>query len=637
MPRMILLGAFVFLSFILFNQYGSETSEVQQLMASEERPELVVLWPLDGVTIQERQVLSVSLLETLQPESYTVRWEIPGSEFGGPMALTENGRFEALVDVSSWDWQKDYAYAVHFTVSNAAGTVLANESTLVQIETPGLFAAVVPTPTVALSQLETTDPVPVVLGESTSVTLDVTWQERPATASQRFLLRTGTSDMGRLQAYWKASGGHHNMIFTKDPNGDLVTEINFFGWRWRGDGPYQFEFGLLDTRTQAPAVVVQYELMWQNGALGIRQTGRQTFPVVSAPAPASGSQPTTSPAVPRTPAAGVTPPRVVPPLTPTTTPPVTRPNRPVTTPVTPPAVVVPPAATTTLLDPTNWRLYAPPKPAVANSLSRLSSADQRIISEIQSLPSSIWLNGDAYETNDWIRGLFTQADASQTVPTFVLYNVPYRDCGSYSSGGAAQAAEYRGWVDRLVSVFGDRQFILVIEPDALAMLNCLTAAQQTERVALIRYAAEKFGALPNGLVYIDAGHPFWVSAQEMKTRLERAGIGFVRGFSLNVSNYVASNYNRVYGNFLSTLLNGKHYVIDTSRNGQGNHPEFQWCNPRGRGLGELPTMVNDDTPLDAYLWIKFPGESDGSCNGGPTAGQWWPEYALELYRNRSQR
>jgi endoglucanase len=34
--------------------------------------------------------------------------------------------------------------------------------------------------------------------------------------------------------------------------------------------------------------------------------------------------------------------------------------------------------------------------------------------------------------------------------------------------------------------------------------------------------------------------------------------------------------------------------------------------------------------VDGLLWIKAPGESDGSCNGGPSAGTWWPEYALGL-------
>ena len=34
--------------------------------------------------------------------------------------------------------------------------------------------------------------------------------------------------------------------------------------------------------------------------------------------------------------------------------------------------------------------------------------------------------------------------------------------------------------------------------------------------------------------------------------------------------------------------------------------------------------------IAAYLWIKDPGVSDGTCNGGPPAGDYWPRYALSL-------
>jgi Glycosyl hydrolases family 6 len=52
--------------------------------------------------------------------------------------------------------------------------------------------------------------------------------------------------------------------------------------------------------------------------------------------------------------------------------------------------------------------------------------------------------------------------------------------------------------------------------------------------------------------------------------------------------------------------------------------------------------------IDAYLWVKIPGESDGECTRGrgptgtvdpewgivdPGARQWFPEMALELAQN----
>ena len=96
-----------------------------------------------------------------------------------------------------------------------------------------------------------------------------------------------------------------------------------------------------------------------------------------------------------------------------------------------------------------------------------------------------------------------------------------------------------------------------------------------------------------------------------------------------------------------------HFVVDTSRNGQGpwtpagrRLPDPQdWCNPPGRGLGIRPTTATGDPLADAFLWVKVPGESDGQCsrgltdNGGvdpewgvvdPAAGAWFPQQALQL-------
>jgi endoglucanase len=97
----------------------------------------------------------------------------------------------------------------------------------------------------------------------------------------------------------------------------------------------------------------------------------------------------------------------------------------------------------------------------------------------------------------------------------------------------------------------------------------------------------------------------------------------------------------------------KHFVIDTSRNGKGNwvatasYPDSQdWCNPPLRGVGLRPTAATSNDLLDAYLWVKIPGESDGQCTRGlgpggttvdpewgfidPAAGAWFPQMALQL-------
>ena len=77
------------------------------------------------------------------------------------------------------------------------------------------------------------------------------------------------------------------------------------------------------------------------------------------------------------------------------------------------------------------------------------------------------------------------------------------------------------------------------------------------------------------------------------------------------------------------------------------YPDPQdWCNPPGRGLGPAPTLDTGEPLVDAYLWVKIPGESDGECTRGlgpagetvdpewgridPRGRQWFPEMALDL-------
>ncbi len=118
----------------------------------------------------------------------------------------------------------------------------------------------------------------------------------------------------------------------------------------------------------------------------------------------------------------------------------------------------------------------------------------------------------------------------------------------------------------------------------------------------------------------------------------------------------SSGINQRYANMLGTTTPTAHFVIDTSRNGQGpwnpttsySDPQ-DWCNPPDRGLGLRPTGDTGVALLDAYLWIKIPGESDGACTRGlgpagttvdpewnlvdPAAGAWFPEMALDLAKN----
>jgi endoglucanase len=110
------------------------------------------------------------------------------------------------------------------------------------------------------------------------------------------------------------------------------------------------------------------------------------------------------------------------------------------------------------------------------------------------------------------------------------------------------------------------------------------------------------------------------------------GIARATGFYTNVSNFYPVQRESDYAGKVSSRVGWKHYVIDVSRNGRGW--TGTWCNPSGAGLGQDPRSVPGSTKLDALLWVKHPGASDGPCNGGPAAGAWWEEYALALVANR---
>jgi len=232
------------------------------------------------------------------------------------------------------------------------------------------------------------------------------------------------------------------------------------------------------------------------------------------------------------------------------------------------------------------------------------------------------------------------ATRAGALPVLILYNLPFRDCGLYSAGGAGSAARYRKWIDGVARGTGSRRAVFVLEPDGLPqMSDCLNAQKRQDRIEMMRYAVDTLTALPGAAVYIDAGHSAWMPAEEIAPLLIAAGIDKTDGFSLNVSNYQWTADLLKYGHDISARVGGKHFIIDTGRNGNGpptgfaKKDERNWCNPDGRALGTPPTTNTGDPLGDAFFGLKPPGKSDGTCNKGPAAGVWWPQKALEMARN----
>ncbi|MEX0672725.1 MAG: glycoside hydrolase family 6 protein, partial [Candidatus Paceibacterota bacterium] len=255
--------------------------------------------------------------------------------------------------------------------------------------------------------------------------------------------------------------------------------------------------------------------------------------------------------------------------------------------------------------------------------------DAELIKKIVDQPIAKWFGGWNNDIKSDVDAYVSKAHKQGKTPVMVAYNIPDRDCGSHSAGGLSSLSEYEQWINDFADGIDGRDSIVILEPDAAALTNCLDDNEREARLIVLGEAAavlRDHGAK----AYIDASHANWLSANDMADRLKSAGIEKASGFALNTSNFVSTEKNLQYGRDISKQTNGAHFVIDTSRNGNGAASDNEWCNPEGRALGQKPTFVDNDPLLDAFIWTKVPGESDGKCNGGPAAGVWWPEYALGL-------
>jgi endoglucanase len=271
------------------------------------------------------------------------------------------------------------------------------------------------------------------------------------------------------------------------------------------------------------------------------------------------------------------------------------------------------------------------------------TADARQLEKIAGAAKPVRYFAEWTETGD-SNGVAFQVDhyvdlvrATGSLPVIGAYAIIGRDCGNFSGGGFTTAQQYRTWIDGYAEGIGDAKVVVVLEPDAIAGMGCLTAARQTERLSLLRYAVETIGARPNAHVYIDAGHSGWQTPATTIGRLNQAGIGAADGFATNNANFNTTANEIAWGEQVSAGVGGKHFVIDTSRNGLGPYTGGthdgdcpNWANPPGRALGARPTADTGHPLVDAYLWLKSPGASDGDCGPFPAAGGWSPDYALGL-------
>lgn len=266
--------------------------------------------------------------------------------------------------------------------------------------------------------------------------------------------------------------------------------------------------------------------------------------------------------------------------------------------------------------------------AAADARSRHDLANASALDVVATAPQAVWLGDWTPDPAPVVARTTAAAARAGTVPVLVLYAVPHRDCSLDSAGGLS-ASRYHAWVRAVARSLGPRRSVVVVEPDALAMLDCLPAAGQAERLDVLRDAVAVLRST-SAVVYVDAGHAAWVAPEVMAGRLRAVGATSVRGVAVNVSGFQTTQASTRYAAALAGLLPGLHAVVDTSRNGRGPTADAQWCNPQGRALGPTSRPVTGAV-VDALLWVKRPGESDGACGRGePPAGTFWASYAVAL-------
>lgn len=342
-------------------------------------------------------------------------------------------------------------------------------------------------------------------------------------------------------------------------------------------------------------------------------------------------------------------------------------------------------------------LFRDPQYAKKVESTRVSSEQQREwLDTVKERPTALWLDNIAAleKVPTWLEDAERDGkeNGAPVVPVFVVYNLPNRDCAAKSSNGELKIEEdgerrYReDYIDRLAALFQahpEQPAVAIIEPDSLPNLvsnlgveRCAVSAQVYKHS--VAYAIAKL-SLPHVSLYLDAAHGGWLGWEANRRRtvaifkevLDMAGgPERIRGFATNVSNVnplTGTDNNRLESTnptpnehlyvsaFAETLaqagIHNMGFIIDTSRNGRSGIRTVwgNWCNIRGAGLGEPPRVA--PRPLvDAYFWVKPPGESDGTADpnaarfdencasadatpGAPEAGEWFSSYFVELMKN----
>jgi cellulose 1,4-beta-cellobiosidase len=259
------------------------------------------------------------------------------------------------------------------------------------------------------------------------------------------------------------------------------------------------------------------------------------------------------------------------------------------------------------------------------------------------------------------------AAGAKLMGTFVVYDLPERDCAALASNGELKIdedgenkykTEYIDKIAAIIKKYPDVKINLAIEPDCkcckctckilkltktalanmitnMGVAKCAKAAPYYESLTVYALKTLNF---PNVDMYLDGGHGGWLGwdanigpAAKFFAKVYKAAGSprAVRGIVTNVSNYnpfsigtcnsiTQGNKNcdeQRYINSFAPLLKAEgfpaHFIVDVGRTGK--QPTAQqawgdWCNVQGAGFGPRPTTNTGNDLVDAFVWVKPGGE-----------------------------
>src|SRR5689334_5582588 len=93
----------------------------------------------------------------------------------------------------------------------------------------------------------------------------------------------------------------------------------------------------------------------------------------------------------------------------------------------------------------------PNQAGVQQAVSLLRAGQVRnalLVGALLTKPHAVWVTkGTPTDARNAVRNAVILADFERAVPVLVAYDIPGRDCGGFSAGGAQNTADYKAWID----------------------------------------------------------------------------------------------------------------------------------------------------------------------------------------------